>query len=160
VVDSTHAWRLRAWGDPALERRWLLDGIVTMSADEIGDLTTWPGEAEVSRRLASAPTLRERSKAAVGIFVTYWRYFRLEVQLGDLIFVPTAGGTVAMARVEGPYEYSADEHDSLLRHRRRVRWMWHRLPRSSLPEPLRRVVNAPGTICRVDPHRLEGLHLD
>jgi transcriptional regulator with XRE-family HTH domain len=139
-------WRLRAWDDPLLEHIWQRDDVISMSADEIGDLTLWPGDETVARRLSQA--LPQRSTQAIGTFLRYWRYFRLEMARGDLVLVPLTARQVAVARVTGDYLYDASQSDERLRHRRTVEWL-RTLDRSELDEDIRRVVNAPGTVCRV-----------
>jgi hypothetical protein len=139
-------WRLRAWDDADLEAIWMREHIISMSADEVGDLTVWPGHDALKRRLAQA--LPDRSRRAIGGFVRYWRYFRLEMAPGDLVLVPISDRKVAVARVLGDYLYDPGQPDVRLRHRRTVEWR-RTLNRSDLPDDQRRVVNAPGTICRV-----------
>lgn len=139
-------WRLRAWDSEMLEREWLRRELVAVSRDEIGDLTTWPGDDEVLRRLRCA--LPERSAQACGTFLTYWRYFRLEMQPDDLVLVPLTQRQVGLARIVGDYRYAGDEPNEFLRHVRPVRWL-RQCARADIDEHLRSVVNAPGTICRV-----------
>jgi predicted Mrr-cat superfamily restriction endonuclease len=103
------AWRLRAWDDPELELAWEERKLTSMSFDEIGDVTEWPGEEALARRLAAAPGLTGRSRQAIGLFVTYWRYFRVEMEVGDIVAVPLSGRRVGVARLAGPYEYVPDE---------------------------------------------------
>ncbi len=141
------AWRLRAWNDPELERRWLDEGVISISKDEIGDLTTWPGDDAVATRLREA--LPERSRQAIGMFVTYWRYFREDMARADLVAVPLTGSRVAIGEITSDYRHSPAEPDERMRHLRSV--IWERtLQRSDLDDDLRRVVNAPGTICRIN----------
>jgi hypothetical protein len=139
-------WRLRAWDDTDLEAIWLRDHVISMSADEVGDVTVWPGSEPLKMKLIQA--LPERSPRAIGGFVRYWRYFRLEMVPGDLVLVPFSARRVGLARVLGDYGYDPTQSDARLRHRRSVEWR-STLNRTDLPENLLRVVNAPGTICRV-----------
>ena len=60
-------WRLRAWDQPALEERFLNEGVIAMSADEIGDMTVWPNEDDLRRRLRAGTT--DRGEQAIGTFV-------------------------------------------------------------------------------------------
>jgi len=149
-------WRLRAWDDSALERRWLDEGVIAISDDELGDLTDWPGERELRRQLEEA--LEERGDArkpqAYGTFVRYWRSFRLDMRPGDRVAVPLTGRRVGVAEITGPYEYRADEPEPKMRS---VRWLAQR-DRADLPEALRRVVNAPGTICEIKQANLDDFH--
>lgn len=147
TASSDVLWRLRAWDDPQLEEVWLPDRVVSMSADEIGDLTSWPGNERVAERLSRA--LPSRSAQAIGILVRYWNDFRLQVSPGDLVLVPIGARRAALGRIVGDYEYDSAQFDVRLRHRRRVDWL-RVLSRSELDEDIRRVVNAPGTICRVN----------
>lgn len=140
------AWRLRAWDDPVLEAAWLARGIISMSADEIGDLTSWPGDDAVGDLLSAA--LPDRSPQAIGTFVTYWRYFRREMAVGDIVVTPMSGRGAGTARITGEYRYLPDQADPRLRHTRTVEWLSSG-PRSELDDDIRKVVNAPGTLCRI-----------
>lgn len=140
------AWRLRAWDDPVLEATWLEEGVVSMSKDEIGDLTTWPGDEQVARRLTEA--LPERSDQAIGTFVTYWRYFAREMEVDDIVVTPMSGKRAGVARITGDYRYNEGATDARLRHVRPVEWL-KVVQRADLDEDIRRVVNAPGTLCRI-----------
>jgi len=144
--EGRAAWRLRAWGDSSLEAAWYERGIISVSTDEVGDLTTWPGDEALASRLAAAhPT---RGQQAIGLFVTYWRYFRLEMVPGDIVVTPLTRKRAGVAVVTGHYNHDADDPEPRLRHHRRVEWL-RTMPRSDLDEDIRRVVNAPGTICRI-----------
>lgn len=154
-------WRLRAWDDPALERRWLDEGVIAISDDELGDLSDWPGDGELRRRLEEALEERGdvRKPQAYGTFVRYWRSFRLDMAPGDRVAVPLAGRRVGVAEIIGPYEYRADEPEPKMRHVRPVGWL-AQCDRADLPEALRRVVNAPGTICEIKEANLDDFHRD
>lgn len=143
-------WRLRAWDDPVLEQRWLTEGVIAMSNDEVGDLSDWPGDDALRRHLEAELTKRgdARSNQAYGTFVRYWRSFRLDMQPGDLVAVPLVGRRVAIGEIVGDYEYRPGEPDRRMRHVRRVRWI-RESERSALDDRLRKVVNAPGTICQI-----------
>jgi len=154
-------WRLRAWDDSALENRWLNEGVIAISDDELGDLTDWPGDTELRRQLEEA--LEDRGDArkpqAYGTFVRYWRSFRLDMRPGDRVAVPLSGRRVGVAEITGPYEYRAGEPETKMRHVRPVRWLAQR-DRADLAEALRRVVNAPGTICEIRQANLDDFHPD
>jgi len=139
-------WRLRAWDDERLEKAWQQRNLITMSFDEIGDMTVWPGDMEVRKRLHAA--LPERPERGLDITTTYWRYFRQEMAVGDLVVVPLSGRRAAVARIVGDYRYDKDEPSEFLRHQRPVDWI-AALSRDDLTPGVRKVVNAPGTICRV-----------
>jgi hypothetical protein len=150
LTRSTHpAWRLRAWDDPMLEEVWRQRSIITMSADEIGDLSVWPGDRQVSERLSEA--FPDRTTQAIGQFGTYWRYFRLEMRPGDIVAVPLSGRRVGIAEITGDYRYDPSEPEVRLRHLRPVQWTRF-TSRAELDDDLKRVVNAPGTICRFKSH--------
>ena len=70
------------------------------------------------------------------------------MQPGDTVVVPLSSRRAAIGVIESPYEYRGEERDAKMRHVRRVRWV-KVVPRSELDEAIRKVVNAPGTICRV-----------
>ena len=150
-------WRLRAWDDPELEQRWLNEGVIAISRDEIGDLTSWPGDDALRHRLERALEERgdPRTDRAYSTFVRYWRSFRLDMKPGDRVAVPLTGRRVAIGEIVGDYEYVEQEPEPRVRHIRRVRWL-ARCDRSDLDEALRRVVNAPGTIGRINKANLDG----
>lgn len=146
--SSDRVWRLRAWDDDAIEQALLDRSLIAISADEIGDLSDGPTDDEVRTRLRVAPSLADRSDQAIGLFVSYWRMFRSEMRPGDIVAVPLSGRRVAIAEVTGGYRYVSNEPEPRLRHVRDVRWL-ATAPRQAIDEDLRRVVNAPGTICEV-----------
>lgn len=145
---SQCAWRLRAWDDVAIEDAMLDRSIIAISADEVGDVSTEPSDDELRSRLHAAPQLAGRSEQALGLFVTYWRQFRSTMQPGDVVVVPLRDRRAAIGEITGDYRYLADEVEPRLRHIRRVQWL-STIPRAALDEDLRRVVNAPGTICTI-----------
>lgn len=138
------AWRLRSWDDPGLERRFQRENVIAMSDDEIGDLTQWPGTDGVKRRLVALDRFKP---GGIGTRVRYLSMFRMEMAVGDIVAVPLSESRVAIGEIAGEYEYRSDEPDSKMRHRRDVRWL-RITDRAILDEELRKVVNAPGTICR------------
>ena len=142
---TTTVWRLRAWDEPALEERFLREGVIAMSADEIGDMTTWPSDDELRRRLRAGT--EGRGEQAIGMFVRYWDDFRNQMKRGDVVVVPLLGRRAAVGVIEGDYTYRAGEI-AKMRHARKVRWI-RTVDRSSLDDSIRKVVNAPGTVCRI-----------
>lgn len=138
-------WRLRAWDEPALEERFLNEGVIAMSADEIGDMTIWPNEDELRRRLRAGTT--DRGEQAIGTFVRYWDNFRNQMHRGDLVVVPLLGRRAAIGIIEGDYTYRPNEVPKM-RHARKVRWL-RTTERAALDDGIRKVGNAPGTICRI-----------
>ncbi len=146
AVGGPRAWRLRAWDDPALEAAWHSDSVISIGGAEIGDLTNWPGQTVLRRQLIDA--LPDRGSQAIGMFVRYWDYFRNQMTEGDIVAVPQAHKRVGIARITGPYSYDPDQAEQRLRHRRPVTWLTT-LDRASLDDDLRKVVNAPGTICQI-----------
>ena len=56
-------------------------------------------------------------------------------------------------RSRGDFEYRANEDERRLRRVRSVRWLTTGLPREVLPEDLRRVVNFPGPVFRINAER-------
>jgi hypothetical protein len=146
--SGPRAWRLRAWDDLIIEQAMLDRSLIAISADEIGDVTNEPSVAELRARLRAAPALAGRSEQALGLFVTYWRTFRSEMQIGDVVAVPLSGRRVAIGEISGGYRYERHDPEPRLRHVRDVSWL-ATMSRDSLDEDLRRVVNAPGTICSI-----------
>jgi transcriptional regulator with XRE-family HTH domain len=141
-------WRLRVWNDAELERRFLTENLIAISDDEIGDLTDWPSDVELRRRLRAVEAFANKTEQAIGLFASYWSAFRSEMQSDDVVVVPLSQRRAAIGLIEGPYRYRSQEADSKMRHVREVRWL-RVIPRSELDEEIRKVVNAPGTICRI-----------
>ena len=147
TTRSSTAWRLRAWDDAALEERFMRESLISISADEIGDVTAWPGDDEMRRRLRAGTT--GRGEQAIGMFVRYWDDFRNQMKPGDVVVVPLLGRRAAIGVIAGGYEYRASETEPKMRHVRKVRWL-RTVERSALDDGIRKVVNAPGTICRIN----------
>ncbi len=149
AAASQTAYRLRAWKDSALEQRWLDESAVSMTDDELGDLTDIPdiSDDEIRSRLRAG--LPDAPESGFGIRITYLRTFAEHITVGDLLAIPMEGRRAAVARVTGGYEYHPDEPDPRMRHRRSVEWLWVG-SRDAIPEDIRKVINAPGTICRID----------
>ncbi|MFD4403889.1 helix-turn-helix domain-containing protein [Nocardia sp. NPDC058499] len=147
------AWRIRAWDDPWLAERFLAEGIVAVSEDDLGQaVTDFASDQALRRIIQDHPDNRGRSENAIGTFVTYWRHFSHNMKVGDIIVLAYRERRgklkAAIGTVTGEYEYrSQHDLDKRLRHRRTIRWHLT-LDRSDLPEDLRRTVNAPGTIGR------------
>lgn len=146
--DRTTCWRLRVWDDEALEQRFLNEGRIAISDDEIGDLTVWPSPSDLRARLRGVPAFAAKTEQAIGLFASYWTAFRVEMQPGDVVVVPLTRRRAAIGVVEGAYQYCATETDSKMRHVRDVSWV-SVVDRSDLDGAIRKVVNAPGTICRI-----------
>lgn len=146
-INSPTAWRLRAWDDAVLEARFMSESLISISADEIGDVTVWPGDDEMRRRLRAGTV--GRGDQAIGMFVRYWDDFRNQMKPGDVVVVPLLGRRAAIGVITGGYEYRAGEDERKMRHVRTVRWL-RTVDRATLDDPIRKVVNAPGTICRIN----------
>lgn len=148
---SPTVWRLRAWDDAVLEERFMRESLISISADEIGDVTAWPGDDEMRRRLREGTrTLgQDRGEQAIGMFVRYWDDFRNQMKPGDVVVVPLLGRRAAIGVITGDYAYCAAEDEPKMRHVRSVRWL-RTIERSALDDRIRKVVNAPGTICRIN----------
>lgn len=139
-------WRLRAWDDPTVEDRFRSQSIIAIGGDEVADLTVWPAVGELRKQLKSK--FPERADRAIDTFVRYWEDFCRNMQTGDIVVVPLLGKRAMVGTVEGPYKYDPGAELPTLRHTRSVRWL-RVVPRTALSESVRKVVNAPGTICRI-----------
>lgn len=143
------AWRIRAWGDRALEQAFLDNGVVAVSEDEIdGDVRHYSSDEDLRAKIHELQQFRRPN--ALGILVTYWRDFSTNMQIGDTIALPLSGGRVAIGHVHGDYEYDRSRRERL-RHHRVVQWL-RVLDRNDLDDDLRKTVNSPGTICRFGAH--------
>jgi transcriptional regulator with XRE-family HTH domain len=147
VEGDARAWRMRAWEDPLLEQAMLDRSIIAVSADEVGDLRHRPSRDDLRKLLRAAPAFEDRSEQAIGTFATYWDIFIHRLQPGDLVVVSLTGRRFALADVVGKYDYDGSEPEPRLRHFRPVSWRIRGAPRSMLDEDIRKVANAPGTIC-------------
>lgn len=149
--NEVTAWRLRCWDDVALVDRWLDEGYVSMSTDEMGRPVTELSEKQLRRILETAHP--ERKPQAIGQWVGYWRMLTEDIAVGDVVVVPLPRRhnrdtpRAAIAEVTGGYEYdAADELYS--RHRRRVQWH-ATVPRADLePFGLKRPIETPATVAR------------
>lgn len=143
VSNQPRAWRLRAWDDPDIEQRFIVDGFIAIGGDDMPSLTQWPGELAVLRTLKTAHP--DRSERALKIFLRYWQVFRLDMRVGDVVAVPLTGSRAAIGTVTAGYRYSDEDTEARLRHRRPVAWLGV-ASRAALDDDLRRVVNSPGTV--------------
>jgi transcriptional regulator with XRE-family HTH domain len=147
VADNATVWRLRAWDDPSLEAAFLDRSVITVTADELGDLTGLVEDSAIRQRLLQWDP--ELSNQALGVRARYVAVFRSEMTAGDLVVVPLSGRRVAVGTIASEYRYVPDEVVPALRHQRDVTWTWTGL-RSELDDDVRSVVNSPGTVCRID----------
>ncbi len=147
MTSATTAWRIRAWADPGLEKRFLREGFVAVRHDEFGcPVTSFGSDVELRARLEQHNP--GRSRKAIGLFVSYWRNFSRSMRTGHTIVVSLTGRRAAIGTIAGPYEYDPAEPDPHLRHRRAVEW--HSITdRTHLDEDLRRAADAPGTLFRL-----------
>lgn len=144
VAGDRPAWRLRAWDDPDIERSFLADSIIAMGGDDMPNLVQWPGDPVVLGTLKTAHP--DSGEGALRNFLRYWQVFRLHMTAGDVVVVPLTGSRAAIGEVTADYEYAKDANEPRLRHRRPVAWL-NVVRRDALNNDLRRVVNAPGTVC-------------
>jgi hypothetical protein len=157
VSDGPQSWRLRAWSDPDLEQALLDRDIVTMTADELGDLTDWPSDDEIRHRINVVfPTTGPQG---AGLRLRYLKDFRFNMAVGDVVVVPLAGRRAGIARIDGPYTYVADEPEPRLRHQHAVTWRWVG-SRDRLPDDIVSTINAPGTVCSIQAGRAAERLLD
>lgn len=138
----TRAWRIRAWGEQDLEQAFVGQGVIAISADDIGDASGLSDEA-IRAKLRSAHP--DRSGAAISTFVGYWRAFVSEMQFDDVVALPLARRRVAVGLINGPYDRVASEPNVRLRNARTVQWL-RTIDRDQVDEDLRRGINAPGTL--------------
>lgn len=145
-------WRIRAWDDQDVQLRFLDDGLIALSVDELGDMSDSPDNVEIRRRLDAA--YPDNGRQSIATRAGYWRMFLYDAQTGDRVLLPLRDRRYAIGEITGPYRYDPAEPDSHFRHTRSVRWL-RTGPRDELPDQVKKVVNAPGTICRVnDPNGL------
>lgn len=146
VHSGSSAFRLRAWDNPAIEQGMIEASAIAIGGEgDIGDASALSVD-EIRRQLQSL--FPSRSRRGIGKLVGYWKQFRDELAIDDIVAVPMSGRKVAIARVEGDYEFrpNATPH---LRHVRRVEWLALELDRSIFDDDIRRILNSPGTICRI-----------
>ena len=92
--------------------------------------------------------MSNRTQRVISIFEGYWRRFLLEMRSGDPVVLPTQSDDLVIGMVTGGYEYRSDE-DEHARHRRMVRWIATRVPRSDASSNLLRVVPGRHTIQQI-----------
>lgn len=132
--------------DPTTDLQTIRTWWGNWGADEFGDLTRWPGPEALAERLSHQHP--NRGHQAIGTFVTYWRYFCIEMAPQDIVVTPLTGQRAGVARITGAYEYDGDDREPRLRHKRQVERL-RSVERSDLQDEIRKVVNAPGTLCRI-----------
>jgi predicted Mrr-cat superfamily restriction endonuclease len=145
-VDEQAVWKLRAWDDQGVQDDFLAGGFVAVGSDDI-PVDDAPSDDVLRERLYGAHP--DRSDAAIGTFVRYWRSFLTDMEPGDLVMLSLLDRRVAVGRVLGSFRYVPDAPEPRTRCRRPVEWISGPFDRSTLPADLRRVANAPGTIGRV-----------
>jgi predicted Mrr-cat superfamily restriction endonuclease len=139
-------WRMRMWDDANLAQRFLNDGLIAMSADELGDLSMQPTDQELALWLADAHP--DKGPKTIRIWVRYWRTLLYDMVPGDGVLLPVPERRYALGEITGDYRYRATEPDPYVRHVRPVRW-YRTGPKTDLPDTVRRVLDAPGTVCKV-----------
>ena len=85
--------------------------------------------------------LSDRSGDGRRAYEQIWRFAR-EIELGDLIVMPMKGmgpdgNSLAIGRVEGPYEFDSSRQPDYLRQRRSVAWLRTGIEREAIGEDLR-----------------------
>ncbi|WP_433343945.1 hypothetical protein [Micromonospora sp. CA-111912] len=143
-AHDRRSWRLRAWNDPGIEQRFLKDSFIAIGGDDMPSLLQWPGDLVVLRTLKTAHP--DRGDRALRNFLRYWQVFRLHMRAGDVVVVPLTGSRAAIGEVTADYGYAEDATEPRLHHWRPVAWLGV-VRRDALDRDLRRVVNAPGTVC-------------
>ncbi len=122
----------------------LIEGLVAVGGNEIGDLT---GITDI-RIIGGGRTMPNRTPRAISTFEGYWRRFLLGMRSGDPVVLPTQSDDLLIGMVAGGYEYRSDEAEHA-RHRRVVRWIATRVPRSGASPNLQRVVPGRHTIQQI-----------
>jgi predicted Mrr-cat superfamily restriction endonuclease len=138
------AWRIRAWGNEAVEAAFLARAMVAVSLDEV-DVTDNPSDDMLRARIEAAHP--DRPAKGVQTFVRYWRNFLHDMEVGDVVALPLTGRRLAIGVVTGPAVRDASA-EPWARNHRPVRWEVVGLARTDLPDDLLRTVNSQGTICR------------
>lgn len=144
--EHRRAFRLRARGDPDLERLALANGFVSVGGDEIGDVSDMSDE-DIGRTLK---VTKPNTASTIGRWVAYWRRFRDEVQVGDIVALSTEAGDFAVGEIVGDHRY-VEHATPLARHRRAVDWVATGIARSDAREDFRKTLNARGTILEFKP---------
>lgn len=141
------AFRLRAWGDPALEQLALANGFVSIGGDEMAQDVANMTLAEIREVLR---TTKPNNESTIGRWVAYWRRFRDEARTGDVIALSTDEDDFAVGEFVGDYHY-VPHAQPVARHRRAVDWRATGIPRGDVGDDLRRTLVARGTILEFKP---------
>lgn len=131
------AYRAHGWLDPQLEAEMIANGFVSIGGDELGDLSGVDDPEDIRAMLTEA--MPERTSRAIGIFVGYWRRFRLEAAPGDLVALPRRDRTVRVGEFVGPYAY-VPHAQPRARHRRPVSWYSGPVARDAFDDDLEKVL--------------------
>ncbi len=93
---------------------------------------------------------KPNTASTIGRWVAYWRRFRDEVQVGDIVALSTEAGDFAVGEIVGDHRY-VEHATPLARHRRAVDWVATGIARSDAREDFRKTLNARGTILEFKP---------
>ncbi|MGI5403423.1 restriction endonuclease [Streptomyces sp. CA-135486] len=113
------AWVVRAGRDGERERAALDEGVVLAGWLEVPDLSGAASREDVKAAVETA--YPDESPYTLGNWTGQLHRFRHEIQVGDLMVLPSRSGLVAIGHVDGEYEYQPDREDDFP-HVRRVKW--------------------------------------
>lgn len=146
-------WLVRAGKHGESEQVALEKGLVTVGANEFGDLSVVDSREALAQLFRSAHPDASGSKTANHVG-QLWA-FRKRISVGDLVVLPLKSrSAVAVGRVIGPYEYASDYGDQI-RHIRRVEWLRTDLPRATFDQDLLHSFGAIMTVCQIERNQAE-----
>lgn len=143
MTSERRAYRLHAWKDPRLEDEMSANGFVSVGGDELGDLAGVTDPEAIRTMLTES--MPDRTPAAIGLFVGYWRRFLWDAVPGDLAVLPLRTRAVRIGEFVGPYHYVASAAPRA-RHRRVVSWFEGEIPREAFGRDLLKTLNGQHTV--------------
>ncbi len=150
-AEQVSCWVVRAGREGEAVEYNLANGVVTIGwggVPEFAELAHCESREEfrdlIDERL---PDWAEKDKRSAREQI--WRFAR-EIESGDLVVTPLkgmepGGNSLAIGRVEGPYEFELDEPDDM-RQRRSVTWLRTGIERDAIGEDLRNSIDTPMTV--------------
>lgn len=145
-------WMVRGGRRGEFEALSLEEGIVGIGWNELPDLSAESNRDSIRELLEQH--YPAASKAKISNLTGQLNSFANRIEVGDLVIMPQkAGPYFAIARVIGPYEYTA-KYDGVL-HVRRVNWLETHVPRTKFDQDLLNSLGSIMTVCKIERNNAE-----
>jgi restriction system protein len=146
-------WLVRAGRYGEQEVRALEKGLVSVGWKDLPDLSGVKTRDELVKLFEKTYPNRTRKSVANQVG-QIWAFVR-RIERGDLVVLPLkAQSAIAVARVEGGYEYRNDLGEDM-HHVRRAKWLRTDIPRAALDQDLLLSFGAFMTVCQVTRNKAE-----